>query len=283
MKSSEATAPSGNSGEELKDCPHCGSAIPAAASVCAACAVDLTTGQPVVLGSGPDPVASAQTKTPVKLAGPTCPDQAVRPATKPCINCGVPILAQMHICPACSADQHSVASRIGRERAIRRSRRLRSTVGFLLFVLILSGLSAAAYLYRAPLSDRFRRWRAGRAAAARRRKQARPTAAKPPPGKPTSKPSRPVYRKVKAVCPMCSGEGFYMRNPTSRESCPACARRGSRTITVRDGTKLCPDCRGIGKVEDRNPRASPSAVRQGLRRRARKCERCQGRGTVRSG
>lgn len=294
-----AHSKSGDSGRDsersLKPCPHCSSAIPAAATICASCGVDLTTGQPVRLGSGMEPVTPApgervesgstrQRSTVIRLSKPPATaNEAAEVETKPCISCGVPLPVQLVLCPACGTDQQKAISRLAEAQRRSKSRKVRAAVGFLLVVLVLSGLSIAGYVYRVPIRDRMEAWRAApkvtrRAApvpAARAVSSTGPRAS-------AKKPRAHSPKKVKAVCTLCNGEGYYMRNPTDRESCPVCRRSGSRMVTLREGTKLCPSCRGIGRVEEK-PRGSPSRVSQGIRKRARKCERCQGSGIVRTG
>ena len=87
---------------------------------------------------------------------------------------------------------------------------------------------------------------------------------------------------IKAVCASCSGEGYYLRNPKDRQRCPVCGGRGFRMLSVPSGHKICPDCQGIGQVEEK-PRAAAANAPRGLYKRADRCERCAGKGYVKGG
>ena len=280
--------------KEEKQCPYCSSAIPATASVCSSCGVDPATGRPVRLGSGVEStsrtqvgVADSEPTRPmtssIRLAEPFASVGQTEMPTKSCINCGIGIPVHLLICPACSTDQQRAASRIAEQKARRKSRTRRAMVALFTIVLVLSGLSVLGYIYRVPLKCKIEEWRAASRRPSKTPVPATRAASPSASHKSAKRRKTPSSRKTRAVCMLCNGEGYYMRNPTDREACPICMRMGHRKVTVREGTRLCPDCRGMGKVEDKIPQVSPSRVRQGLRRRARRCERCRGSGLVRAG
>ncbi len=78
--------------------------------------------------------------------------------------------------------------------------------------------------------------------------------------KPKLAPAAAVTTASKVICPACKGEakiiydGGHSRNPVDRKSqtCPVCAGVGYRMLAITPGTKVCPDCQGMGKVYSRD-------------------------------
>lgn len=98
-------------------------------------------------------------------------------------------------------------------------------------------------------------------------------------GLPRARTALDLSETVKAVCPCCTGEGYYMQNPKNRKPCPVCRGKGHRMLKITPRHKICPDCKGIGWVEDK-ARHPPDRVPRSLRRRAHRCGRCAGKGRV---
>lgn len=61
-------------------------------------------------------------------------------------------------------------------------------------------------------------------------------------------------------CPTCNGEGRLTyadgRSANHTYSCPICNGQGGRTLRVREGKHVCPDCKGMGVTERREARRS---------------------------
>lgn len=61
-------------------------------------------------------------------------------------------------------------------------------------------------------------------------------------------------------CPTCNGEGRLTyadgRGANHTYSCPICNGQGGRTLRVREGKHICPDCKGMGATERREARRS---------------------------
>lgn len=90
--------------------------------------------------------------------------------------------------------------------------------------------------------------------------------------KPTPQPTRPTPEKM--VCPFCNGEKFYMAE-SRRRRCPVCGARGYRRLTVPSGYRVCPDCKGMGKVAEKD-----RVLRSRKLYNADRCPRCRGKGYV---
>jgi hypothetical protein len=61
-------------------------------------------------------------------------------------------------------------------------------------------------------------------------------------------------------CPTCNGEGRLSyadgRGANHTYACPICNGQGGRTLRVREGQHVCPDCMGMGVTERREARQS---------------------------
>ncbi len=89
--------------------------------------------------------------------------------------------------------------------------------------------------------------------------------------------------RIKIVCPSCDGEGrltFVDRQGRNhRYSCKVCGFSGSRTVSLPEGAKLCPDCKGMGRYEIKETRRN---AQEGYILSAARCQRCVGTGHLQS-
>lgn len=101
----------------------------------------------------------------------------------------------------------------------------------------------------------------------------------------SSKIIAPTPGAQKVICPACAGEGILMYRPKSGDiqtkyPCPACNGAGGREIQLPQGTKLCPDCSGIGKRLYCSNLRKYSGPDDNYRMSGRPCKRCALRGYV---
>ena len=102
------------------------------------------------------------------------------------------------------------------------------------------------------------------------------------PAVPASRPAvprtaQPTMITRDATCPTCSGSGKH-RIPgsnlaTSVYGCPVCGSKGTRTVKMAQGQRLCSDCRGMGRKGMLN-----DLFKTKRRYKAIRCTKCRGKG-----
>lgn len=98
--------------------------------------------------------------------------------------------------------------------------------------------------------------------------------------------STPLPSTQKVICPACAGEGNLMYRPSAgdiqtRYPCPVCNGAGGRGIALPKGSKLCPDCSGLGKrLYCSSTRSYSNGPNDLYRMTGRPCKRCSMHGYV---
>src|SRR6266404_6271584 len=100
----------------------------------------------------------------------------------------------------------------------------------------------------------------------------------PPSASVVSKRAAPAGTRI--LCPACKGEGVLVYDSTGSgktvdhrtQPCPVCLGKGFRSVVIAKGTKLCPDCHGMGIVYYAEESGHPI--------RSANCARCGSTGLV---
>jgi hypothetical protein len=102
------------------------------------------------------------------------------------------------------------------------------------------------------------------------------------PAAPVSRPAaprntQPAMITRDATCPTCSGSGKH-RIPGSQLAssvygCPVCGSKGTRTVRMAQGQRLCSDCSGMGRKGMLN-----DLFKTKRRYKAVRCTKCRGKG-----